>query len=145
MIVVGIVEPTGRRVITYGGRSRGVATPLDGATVFELASLTKAFTSLLLADAVTRGEIALNNPRRSFFRRRSNAGAGSTFNHLARSDDAHIGDAAEGRYEFAPNVVSTITQRTRGSLRSCPVSPRLIFAFSTLQFFYGWPQSHSLP
>jgi len=61
-IVVGIVEPTGRRVIAYGKRSKEDGTPVDGDTVFELASVTKAFTSLLLADAVTRGEVALSDP-----------------------------------------------------------------------------------
>ncbi len=47
-IVVGIVEPTGRRVIAYGKRSNEDGTPVDGDTVFELASVTKAFTSFLL-------------------------------------------------------------------------------------------------
>lgn len=61
-MVVGIVEPMGRRVIAYGTRSKADGTPVDGDTVFELASVTKAFTSLLLADAVTRGEVALNDP-----------------------------------------------------------------------------------
>ena len=61
-IVVGIVEPTGRRVIAYGKGSKEDGTPVDGDTVFELASVTKAFTSLLLADAVTRGEVALSDP-----------------------------------------------------------------------------------
>jgi len=60
-IVVGIVEPTGRRVIAYGRRSAEDRTPVDGDTVFELASVTKAFTSLLLADAVRRGEVALTD------------------------------------------------------------------------------------
>ena len=60
--VVGIVEPTDRRVIAYGKRSKEGGTPVDGDTVFELASVTKAFTSLLLADAVTRGEVALSDP-----------------------------------------------------------------------------------
>jgi hypothetical protein len=41
---VGIVEPTGRRVVTYGRRSKDVARPVDGDTVFELASVAKAFT-----------------------------------------------------------------------------------------------------
>jgi hypothetical protein len=61
-IAVGIVEPTGRRVIAYGTRSKSDATPVDGDTVCELASVTKAFTSLLLADAVTRGEVTLSDP-----------------------------------------------------------------------------------
>jgi CubicO group peptidase (beta-lactamase class C family) len=53
-IVVGIVTPQGRRVVAYG--------PVDGDTVFEIGSVTKVFTSLLLADMVVRGEVALTDP-----------------------------------------------------------------------------------
>jgi len=53
-IVVGIVTPQGRRVVAYG--------PVDGDTVFEIGSVTKVFTSLLLADMVVRGEVALADP-----------------------------------------------------------------------------------
>jgi D-alanyl-D-alanine-carboxypeptidase/D-alanyl-D-alanine-endopeptidase len=35
---------------------------LDGDTVFEIGSVTKVFTSLLLADMVQRGEVALTDP-----------------------------------------------------------------------------------
>ena len=61
-IVVGIIDATGRRVIAYGARSKQDKAPVDGDTVFELASVTKALTSLLLANAVTRGEVSLNDP-----------------------------------------------------------------------------------
>jgi len=61
-IVVGVLEPTGRRVITYGNAARTGGRPLDGDTVFEIGSVTKVFTSLLLADAVNRGEVALTDP-----------------------------------------------------------------------------------
>jgi CubicO group peptidase (beta-lactamase class C family) len=61
-IVVGVIEPSGRRVIAYGSRARGDARPLDGETVFEIGSITKVFTSLLLADAVQRGEVAMTDP-----------------------------------------------------------------------------------
>ena len=60
--VIGIIAPAGRRVIAHGTRSKDDGTRVDGETVFELASVTKAFTSLLLADAVTRGEVALSDP-----------------------------------------------------------------------------------
>lgn len=61
-IVVGVIEPGGRRIVTYGSRAKGDARPLDGDTIFEIGSITKVFTSLLLADAVRRGEVALSDP-----------------------------------------------------------------------------------
>lgn len=61
-IVVGIISPQGRRVIAYGHRDRGDSRPLDGDTAFEIGSVSKVFTALLLADMVQRGEIALDDP-----------------------------------------------------------------------------------
>jgi serine-type D-Ala-D-Ala carboxypeptidase/endopeptidase len=61
-IVVGILEPTGRRVVAYGNLAKDDKRSLDGDTVFEIGSVTKVFTSLLLADMVQRGEVALTDP-----------------------------------------------------------------------------------
>jgi CubicO group peptidase (beta-lactamase class C family) len=61
-IVVGIIDPQGRRIISYGHRTDGDARPLDGDTVFEIASVTKVFTALLLADMVEKNEVALSDP-----------------------------------------------------------------------------------
>jgi serine-type D-Ala-D-Ala carboxypeptidase/endopeptidase len=61
-IVVGVIEPTGRRVVAYGTTKTGEKRPVDGDTVFEIGSVTKVFTSLLLADMVQRGEVALTDP-----------------------------------------------------------------------------------
>jgi CubicO group peptidase (beta-lactamase class C family) len=61
-IVVGLIDARGRRVITYGAVDKGDSRPLNGDTVFEIGSVTKVFTSLLLADMVQRGEVALSDP-----------------------------------------------------------------------------------
>jgi len=61
-IVVGIIEPKGRRILSHGRFDQGDARPLNGQTIFEIGSVTKVFTSLLLADMVQRGEVALTDP-----------------------------------------------------------------------------------
>src|SRR5215471_7103776 len=61
-MVAGIVEPQGRRVVSYGTFSKNDARPVDGDSLFEIGSMTKVFTSLLLADMVERGEVTLNDP-----------------------------------------------------------------------------------
>ena len=61
-IVVGVIEPGGRRIITYGALGKGDTRPLNGKTIFEIGSVTKVFTSLLLADMVQRGEVAMTDP-----------------------------------------------------------------------------------
>lgn len=61
-IVIGVIEPVGRRVIAYGSLEKGDKRPLNGDTVFEIGSVTKVFTSLLLTDTVQRGEVALTDP-----------------------------------------------------------------------------------
>jgi D-alanyl-D-alanine-carboxypeptidase/D-alanyl-D-alanine-endopeptidase len=61
-IVVGIIEPAGRRIISYGQLNQNDNRPLDGETVFEIGSNTKVFTALLLSEMVQRGEVALADP-----------------------------------------------------------------------------------
>ena len=61
-IVVGIIDPQGRRIVAHGARTQGDPRPVDGDTLFEIGSITKVFTALLLADMVRRGEVALSDP-----------------------------------------------------------------------------------
>jgi D-alanyl-D-alanine-carboxypeptidase/D-alanyl-D-alanine-endopeptidase len=61
-IVVGVITPEGRRVISHGGFAHGDPRHLDGDTVFEIGSVGKVFTALLLADMVQRSEVALDDP-----------------------------------------------------------------------------------
>jgi len=61
-IVIGVIDAKGQRVVAYGGLEKGDRRPLDGDTLFEIGSITKVFTSLLLADMAQRGEVRLDDP-----------------------------------------------------------------------------------
>jgi len=67
-IVVGLIGPEGSRVISYGHSGRGVHRPLDGDTVFEIGSIGKVFTALILADLVRDGEVILTDPVTKYLR-----------------------------------------------------------------------------
>ncbi|HYL35641.1 MAG TPA: serine hydrolase domain-containing protein [Bryobacteraceae bacterium] len=61
-IVVGVIDPEGRRIVSYGSLDQGDFRPLDGDSIFEIGSITKVFTSLLLAEMAQRGEVAFTDP-----------------------------------------------------------------------------------
>jgi len=61
-MVVGVIDARGRRVIARGVYDAADPRPVDGETLFEIGSVTKAFTGLLLADMVRRGEVRLDEP-----------------------------------------------------------------------------------
>ncbi len=61
-IVVGVVNPHGTHYYAYGRTRIGAEGTPDENTVFEIGSITKVFTSLLLADMVERGEVAFDDP-----------------------------------------------------------------------------------
>ena len=61
-IVVGTIARDGKQVIARGARGEGGGSPLDGDTVFEIGSVAKVFTALLLVEMVQRGEVSLDDP-----------------------------------------------------------------------------------
>lgn len=61
-IVVGVITPTGTRVITYGTFDDQDKRVPAADSVYEIGSISKVFTSLLLMDMVQRGEVKLDDP-----------------------------------------------------------------------------------
>lgn len=61
-LVVGIVDEHGARTVSHGKLDNGTDRDVDGDTLFEIGSVTKVFTALLLQDMVERGEMKLDDP-----------------------------------------------------------------------------------
>jgi CubicO group peptidase (beta-lactamase class C family) len=61
-ITVGVIGPQGRRIVSYGSLGTNNPRPATGDTLYEIGSITKVFTSLLLADMVEHREVALDEP-----------------------------------------------------------------------------------
>lgn len=64
-IVVATIGPSGRSITAHGRLAKDRPPSPDANTVFEIGSITKVFTSLLLADMVERGEVTLDTPSRN--------------------------------------------------------------------------------
>jgi serine-type D-Ala-D-Ala carboxypeptidase/endopeptidase len=61
-MVAGVIDGKGRRVVAYGSLAKNDKRPLNGDTIFEIGSMTKVFTSLVLMDMVQKGEVAVTDP-----------------------------------------------------------------------------------
>lgn len=61
-LIVGVVDPTGRRLFARGPAQVGNDDAVDGNTIFEVGGIAKTFTALLLSDAAHSGELSLNDP-----------------------------------------------------------------------------------
>ena len=58
-IVVGIISPNGYQVYGYGNISNANSTKVNGNTIFDIASITKTFTTTLFTDMVKQGLVNL--------------------------------------------------------------------------------------
>ena len=61
-IVVGLIDANGTKVYSFGNISKANDMPVNGSTIFNIDSITKTFTTLILADMVKQGIVHLNDP-----------------------------------------------------------------------------------
>ena len=62
LLVVGFIDPNGTKVYSFGNISKENNIPVNGSTIFNIDSITKTFTTLVLADMVKQGLVNLNDP-----------------------------------------------------------------------------------
>jgi serine-type D-Ala-D-Ala carboxypeptidase/endopeptidase len=65
-MVVGAITPNYRAIVGYGSKTFGKQEVPDGETVFEIGSLTKVFTGLILALEVEKRKISLSDAADKF-------------------------------------------------------------------------------
>ena len=61
-MAVCVVTPNRKRFVGWGRERLSDDRPVTSETVFEIGSITKVFTALLLADMARRGKVGLDDP-----------------------------------------------------------------------------------
>lgn len=61
-MVVGVIDERGSRVISHGYTDLSRKRAVDGDSLFEIGSITKVFTGLLLVDMAEKSEVSLQDP-----------------------------------------------------------------------------------
>lgn len=60
-IVVGIIDKDGAQYYTFGTKTVG-GNPVDEHSIYEIGSISKTFTGILLADMTLRGKLSVDDP-----------------------------------------------------------------------------------
>jgi len=61
-----VVDATGSRFVSYGTTHADGTAPIDENTIFEIGSISKVFTSIILADMVRKEEVGFRDPAQKF-------------------------------------------------------------------------------
>jgi CubicO group peptidase (beta-lactamase class C family) len=65
-IVVGVIEGDKSYYYSYGVREMTTKDPVDEHSAFEIGSISKTFTGILLADMVVKGKMKLDGPIQNY-------------------------------------------------------------------------------
>jgi CubicO group peptidase (beta-lactamase class C family) len=93
-MVAGVIDARGRRVIAYGSLAKDDWRPLNGDTIFEIGSMTKVFTSLVLMDMARKGEVSVTDPISKYLPPSQGSGKERQEGYPAGSGDTELRSAA---------------------------------------------------
>ena len=123
-MVIGLVDEHGSRVFAGGKLDNGTNTEVTADSVFEIGSITKTFTVLLLQDMVARGQMNLDDPVAKYLPESVKApihdGREITLSNLAAQDSGLPHD---------PNNISSRLSSSENPLRKLHRPGRLFLPF----------------
>lgn len=126
-----LTEPADRGAVALvtGGESQVAYDGADAASVFELGSITKVLTGLLLAEAVRRGDVGLDDELGGYLDLGTSPAASVTLIELATH---HSG--LPSRLEVVPGVepFTETLDELIAAARELPVAPGQPYLFSDL-------------
>ncbi len=126
-VVVGVITSRGTSYYSYGVKSIETNEPVDEHTIFEIGSITKTFTGILLADEVVNGELSLDDPLQ---------------NLLPEGVTAPISNGESIKLVHLANHTSALPRVPNNFVRTNPENP---YADLTEQQVYEFVNSYKLP
>jgi CubicO group peptidase (beta-lactamase class C family) len=112
-MVIGVVDERGTQVFAAGKMDNGTDQEVNGDTLFEIGSITKTFTVLLLEDMVNRGEMKLDDPVEKYLPESvkvpSHGGKKITLLNLAAQDSGLPFDATNMPQKDPRNIFADYT------------------------------------
>jgi D-alanyl-D-alanine-carboxypeptidase/D-alanyl-D-alanine-endopeptidase len=126
-IVVGIIDGDKTQYYSYGIRSLTGKEPVDEHSVFEIGSITKTFTGIILADKVINGKMNLDDPLQKY---------------LPEGVTAPTRNGASIKLVHLSNHTSSLP-RMPGNFN--PANPANPFADYTEKQLYDFLKSYALP
>ena len=125
-IVVGTIDSKGVKIRSHGKFAAGSNQTLDGDTLFETGSISKVFTSLLLADMIERGEVKADDPVRKYM-----------------PPSVKI-PSRNGREITLPDLSMQVSGLPRMPNNMKPADPENPYADYTMEQMYAFLSSHEL-
>ena len=99
---IGIIKSGETAVFGYGKRSQSDSRTLDGDTIFEIGSVSKVFTGLLLADAVIQNQVTLDYPAQDILGKRATLRVVNDQPILLRHLSTHMSGLPRLPFGFTP-------------------------------------------
>ncbi|NND51639.1 MAG: beta-lactamase family protein, partial [Flavobacteriaceae bacterium] len=65
-IVIGMINKDGTQFFSYGKKSLASEEQVDENSIYEIGSITKTFTGVMLAELAERGELSLDDPLQKY-------------------------------------------------------------------------------
>jgi D-alanyl-D-alanine-carboxypeptidase/D-alanyl-D-alanine-endopeptidase len=112
-MVIGVADEHGSQVFAVGKLDNGTDQEVNSDTLFEIGSITKTFTVLLLEDMVNRGEMKLDDPVENYLPKSvkvpSHGGKKITLLNLAAQDSGLPFDGTNMTQKDPRNIFADYT------------------------------------